>query len=75
MMSAASSGGVLSRVTLTASTMAASGSSRASRISSVVTMIVLGRPVIRSRPRISAWISSSSWQALPRSILISSAVR
>ncbi len=41
MMSAASSGGVLSRVTLTASTIADTGSSMASRISSVVVTIGL----------------------------------
>ena len=75
MMSAASSGGVLSRVTFTASTMAETGSSMASRISSVEVTIVLGRPVTRSRPRISAWSSSSSGQAEPRAILTSSAVR
>src|SRR5690606_15285458 len=60
MMSAASSGGVLSSVTLTASTMACTGSSMASRTSSVVVTMVLGRPVMRSRPRISAWSSSTS---------------
>ena len=43
MMSAASSGGVLSRVTFTASTMADTGSSMASRISSVVVTIVFGQ--------------------------------
>ena len=73
MMSAASSGGVLSRVTFTASTMVDTGSSMASRISSVDVTIVLGRPVTRSRPRISACSSSSSGQAEPRSILTSSA--
>ena len=45
MMSAASSGGVLSRVTFTASTIAATGSSIASRISAVDTTIVFGKPV------------------------------
>jgi len=54
MMSAASSGGVRSSVTLTASTMADTGSSMALRISSVVVTTVFGRPVTRSRPRISA---------------------
>ena len=75
MMSAASSGGVLSSVTFTASTMADTGSSMASRISSVEMTIVLGRPVTRSRPRISACSSSLSGQAEPSAILISSAVR
>ena len=75
MMSAASSGGVLSRVTLTASTMAATGSSIASRISSVVMTIVLGRPVTRSRPRISACSSSRAATREPRAIFTSSAVR
>src|ERR1019366_749273 len=65
MMSAASSGGVRSKVTFTASTMAATGSSMALRISSVVVTTVFGRPVTRSRPRISAWSSSSSSQADP----------
>ena len=47
----------------------------ASRISSVVVTMVLGRPVTRSRPRISA--CSSSWRrhAEPRAIFTSSAVR
>jgi hypothetical protein len=60
MMSAASSGGVLSSVTFTASHDGDTGSSMASRISSVVVTMVLGRPVTRSRPRISACSSSSS---------------
>ena len=75
MMSAASSGGVLSSVTFTVSTIAATGSSIASRISSVDTTIVFGRPVTRSRPRTSAYSSSCSGYALPSAILISSAVR
>src|SRR5204862_232960 len=75
MMSAANSGGVLSRVTLTASTMAETGSSTARLISSVEVTMVLGRPVTRSRPRISACSSSSSGHAEPRAILISSDVR
>ena len=75
MMSAASSGGVLSRVTLTASTMADTGSSIASRISSVEVTMVLGSPVTRSRPRISACSSCSSGQAEPSAIFTSSAVR
>ena len=75
MMSAASSGGVLSRVTLTASMMADTGSSMALRISSVETTTVFGSPVTRSRPRISACNSSSSGKAEPSAILISSEVR
>jgi hypothetical protein len=47
----------------------------ASRTSSVVVTIVLGSPVMRSRPRISACSSSSSGHAEPRAIFTSSAVR
>ena len=54
MMSAASSGGVASMTSFTASTTATTGPSSASRISAVDVMIVRGRPVTRSRPRISA---------------------
>ena len=49
-----------SSVTLTASMMAETGSSIARRISSVDTTMVLGNPLTRSRPRISAWSSCSS---------------
>ena len=45
--------------------MAATGSSMASRISSVEVTIVFGSPVTRSRPRISACSSSSSGHAEP----------
>ena len=56
-MSVASSGGVTSRVILTASRIAESGSDIASRISDVDVTIVLGKPVIKSRPT-SAYSSS-----------------
>ena len=75
MMSPESSGGVRSRVVLTASTTALTGSSIARRISSAVTTTVRGRPVTRSRPRISACGSSGVGKAEPMAILISSAVR
>src|SRR3954449_7304055 len=54
MTSPESSGGVLSSVVLTASTIWLTGSSIALRISSLLTTIVLGRPETRARPRISA---------------------
>ena len=60
---------------LTASTIALTGSSIALRISSALTTIVLGRPLTRSRPRISACGSSGIGNAEPIAILISSAVR
>ena len=75
MMSPESSGGVRSSVVLTASTIALTGSSIARRISSAVTTTVRGRPVTRSRPRISACGSSGLGNAEPIAILISSAVR
>ena len=55
--------------------MADTGSSIASRISSVVVTIVFGSPVMRSRPRISACSSSCSGHAEPSAIFTSSAVR
>ena len=58
MMSAANSGGVLSSVSFTASTIAWAGSSIASRTSWLESTMVFGRPVIRSRPRTSAAGSS-----------------
>ncbi len=73
--SAASSGGVMSRVFLTASTIALTGSSIALRISSAPTVMVLGRPLTRSRPRTSAVGSSAAGKAEPRLIFSSSAVR
>ncbi len=74
MMSEASSGGVRSSVSLIASMICTSGSSSAARTSSDVSTTVLGRPETRSRPRISAWTSSSSGYAEPISSLTSSAV-
>ena len=74
MMSAASSGGVLSSVDLIASTICETGSSSARRISSDVMITVFGSPVSMSRPRTSAWISSESRNAEPITSLISSAV-
>src|SRR5205807_2681824 len=58
-MSPASSGGVRSRVTLTASTMALTGSASASRISSELTVSVRGTPATRSRPLMSIVRTSS----------------
>ena len=49
-------------------------SSRASLISTLLTVTVLGNPVTRSLPRISAYISSGSGHAEPRATLTSSAV-
>ena len=60
MMSADNSGGVLSRVIFTASTMEATGSSIASRISTVLITTGRGSPVTKSRPRNSALCSSRS---------------
>jgi hypothetical protein len=51
------------------------GSSIALRISSAPTVMVLGRPLTRSRPRISVLGSSGSGNAEPMAILISSEVR
>ena len=74
MMSDASSGGVRSSVSLTASMICDSGSSSAWRISSLVSTTVFGRPETMSRPRISACTSSSIGYAEPISSLTSSAV-
>ena len=74
MMSEASSGGVLSRVCFTASMIWFSGTSRAWRTSLEESTTVLGNPVTRSRPRISASTSSGSSAAEPISSLTSSAV-
>src|SRR3954452_3706775 len=60
MMSADSSGGVRSRAMRTASTMVATGSASASRISSSEIVSVLGTPSTRSRPLISILSSSLS---------------
>ena len=59
MMSEASSGGVRSSVSFTASMICDSGSSSAARISSLVSTTVFGSPETMSRPRISACTSSS----------------
>ncbi|CAB5157188.1 unannotated protein [freshwater metagenome] len=59
----------------TALMIALTGSSIALRISAAETTIVLGRPVAKSRPRISASFSPASGYAEPIAILISSAVR
>jgi hypothetical protein len=63
------------RQATTESTMADTGSSMARRTSSGERMIVLGRPLMRSRPRTSALISSRTADADPMAILMSSAVR
>ena len=75
MMSPDSSGGVRSKVAFTAAMIACTGSSMARRISSAVTTMVRGKPLTKSRPRISACGSSGSGKADPIAILISSAVR
>src|ERR671910_940509 len=62
-------------VAATSRTSRTTGASMASRTSSVVVTMVLGRPVMRSRPRISACSSSSRGQAEASAILTSSAVR
>src|ERR671935_658391 len=74
MMSAASSGGVLSSVDLIASMIWLTGPSSAWRISSLLRITVLGRPVSMSRPLTSACTSSLRSNAEPTSSLISSAV-
>src|SRR4029077_16755118 len=60
MMSAESSGGVRSRAMRTASTMVATGSASASRISSSEMVSVFGTPSTRSRPLMSIRSSSLS---------------
>ena len=74
MMSADNSGGVLSRVIFTASTMEATGSSIASRISTVLITTGRGSPVTKSRPQNSALCSSRSGVAEPKPIFSSSTV-
>src|SRR3954466_3383130 len=74
MMSAASSGGVLSSVDLIASMICETGSSSARRTSSELRTTVFGRPVSMSRPLTSACTSSLRSHAEPTSSLISSAV-
>ena len=77
MMSAASSGGVFSKVSLMASTTIITLSAKASRTSSAWMVTFLGRPSTRLRPLIStkALMVSSVGKAEPMRILISSAVR
>ena len=74
MMSDASSGGVRSSVSLTASMIWLRGSSSAWRISSLDSTTVLGSPATMSRPRISACSSSLIGYAEPISSFSSSAV-
>ena len=75
MRSWASSGGASPRQAITESTIALTGSSIASRTSSGDEDHVLGRPLMRSRPRTSAFTSSCTGHAEPMATLISSAVR
>ena len=76
MMSATSSGGVSSIVSLIVSTIWATDISIASRIWSAPTSTERGRPVSRSRPRrVTRWLSHSPGYADPIAILMSSAVR
>ena len=74
MTSAASSGGVRSRVVLIAETIAVTDSSNAARTSSLVTTWVRGNPVTMSRPPTSAVSSSASGHAEPSWSFTSSAV-
>ncbi|MNC76615.1 hypothetical protein D3C75_1283710 [compost metagenome] len=74
-ISAASSGGHFSRVTFTASTMLFTVSARASATSREVTAMVFGRPLTRSRPRISMDSARSPGIAEPISSFICSEVR
>lgn len=69
-----SSGGVFSSVVLMPSTIVLTVSFRASRISMLVKVKVLGRPETRSRPRTSMVFSSFMSKADPSWILTSSAV-
>src|SRR5699024_1700393 len=73
-ISADNSGGVFSNVTFIASTIFSTSSSKAVVISLDVIVIVLGKPVKRSRPRISISSISSTGLAEPITCLISSAV-
>ena len=65
----------MARQRITEATIDDTTSSIAKRISSGVSITVLGSPVIRSRPRTSACVSSCVGSADPIAILISSAVR
>src|SRR5581483_1165357 len=75
LMSAESSGGVLSSATRTAFMIVDTHSLSASRISLSSTVIVFGTPSIRLRPLISMVRGLSSGYAEPISIFICSAVR
>ena len=76
MMSATSSGGVSSIVSLIVSTICWTDGSMASRIWSAPTSTLRGRPVRRSRPRrVTRWTSHSPGYADAIAILMSSAVR
>ena len=75
MMSDASSGGVLSNVLRTASTMLATGSAIPVQTWFALIVRFLGRPLIKSRPRISMVSGLSTNMAVPNVILICSAVR
>ena len=74
-MSDASSGGVSSSVSRTHSMIELTGSAMASRISALLSVMLLGSPDTRSRPRSSVYSSGSSGRAVPSSSLISSAER
>ncbi len=73
--SPASSGGQRSSVLRTAATTRASGGSIALRNSSPDIITLRGRPVLTSRPRISALCGPATGKAEPTEILSSSAVR
>ena len=74
LISAESSGGVLSSTECTASAMAETGSESASSISSEVTSMVFGSPEIRFLPLTSTLSCSSLGNAVPAFIFSSSAV-
>ena len=75
-ISAASSGAVFSRATLTVSMIAPTGSARLSAISRWLIVIALGTPFIRSRPLMSndCPLPSSGGQAVPMPCLMRSAL-
>ena len=73
-MSAASSGGVVSSVRITDSTIAAMGCRIAARTSLELIVVRRKRPVLRSRPATSVSTSSGRGQADPHAIFADSAV-
>ena len=75
MTSPASSGGHTSRVARTSSMICSTGPSMARRTSAEPTSTVLGRPVVRSRPRSRVVSSSRSGKTEPTATLMSSALR